>query len=187
MLPDRTTRHNDHFFVITGGPGSGKSTLIEKLIAMRYFCIPEVARQIIQEQVAADGDALPWKNALAYRDMMLERTLRTYCLAEKMGRGHVVFDRGIPDVIGYSHIINAPVPAMLKAAAWELRYNTRVFITPPWKDIYENDAERKQTFSESVAVHEMMVNVYTTYGYTLVELPRAPVIDRIGHIIENLG
>src|SRR3546814_1518314 len=48
------------FHVITGGPGSGKSTLIEALAVEGFDHMPEAGRAIIRDQVAIGGAALPW-------------------------------------------------------------------------------------------------------------------------------
>jgi len=45
----------DRRFVITGGPGSGKSTLIDALAGHGIFSMPEAGRSIIQDQVAIGG------------------------------------------------------------------------------------------------------------------------------------
>ena len=45
--------------VVSGGPGAGKTTLLLELERRGFCCVPEVARQIIQEQVRDEGDALP--------------------------------------------------------------------------------------------------------------------------------
>lgn len=179
--------YHEHFFVITGGPGSGKSSLIGELATRTYRCVEEVARRIIQEQMETGGDALPWKDTLRYRDIMVERSLETYHAAAAEGNNPVFFDRGIPDVIGYSRIIGAPEHHWLQAAAWNLRYNSRCFIAPPWEEIYAQDRERKQTLRESVEVYEMMVAVYTEYGYELVEIPRGPISERAGFILGSLS
>jgi predicted ATPase len=39
--------------VLTGGPGAGKTTLLEELGAMGYAIVPESARAIIAERLAA--------------------------------------------------------------------------------------------------------------------------------------
>jgi predicted ATPase len=40
---------NALFYTITGGPGSGKTSLINELQKRGYRCMAEVARQLIQE------------------------------------------------------------------------------------------------------------------------------------------
>jgi hypothetical protein len=89
----------DRFFVITGGRGSGKSTLIDVLRAQDVQTMPEAGRAIIQDQVAIGGDALPWGNRLAFAESMLEWEMRSYREAQSL-TGAVIFDRGIPDVLG---------------------------------------------------------------------------------------
>lgn len=51
---------NDHMFVVTGGPGSSKSSLVEALIWQGYCSMPEAGRAIIQHQVRIGGSTLPW-------------------------------------------------------------------------------------------------------------------------------
>ncbi len=46
-------------FVVTGGPGSGKTTLIAALAARGYQTTVEAGRAIIREQMETGGTALP--------------------------------------------------------------------------------------------------------------------------------
>lgn len=85
----------------------------------------------------------------------------------------VFFDRGIPDIAGYLRLMSLAVPSHVSEAARQFRYDRRVFIAPPWEDIFWQDAERRQTFAEAVATHEAMVQVYTESGYGLLPLPRS--------------
>src|SRR3546814_9419519 len=59
------------FHVITGGPGSGKSTLIEALAVEGFDHMPEAGRAIIRDQVAIGGAALPWADRAAFAELML--------------------------------------------------------------------------------------------------------------------
>lgn len=54
------------FHIITGGPGSGKSTLIDALAAQGFHHMPEAGRAIIRDQVAIGGTALPWADRIAF-------------------------------------------------------------------------------------------------------------------------
>ncbi|PLK73425.1 ATPase, partial [Klebsiella pneumoniae] len=49
-----------HRFILTGGPGSGKSAIIDSMIKRGFWCSKEAGRGVIQDQVNIGGDALPW-------------------------------------------------------------------------------------------------------------------------------
>ncbi len=170
------------FFVITGGPGSGKSTLVDALAARGFARTVEAGRAIIQEQVASGGSALPWSDPMAFAEAMFEWELRSYNDARKRD-GVVFFDRGIPDVAGYLRLMNLTVPARIDAAARSHRYNARVFVAPPWPEIFAQDAERKQTLDEAERTYRALTATYAGYGYALVELPRASVSERAAFVM----
>lgn len=176
----------DHLFVITGGPGSGKSSLIAALAAQGIATMPEAGRAIIQDQVAIGGDALPWGDRAAFAERMLERELRAHCEALELP-GPVALDRGVPDVAGYLRLCGLPVPGHVARAAAAFRYNPAVFIAPHWPAIYAQDAERKQDEAEAAATHAMMARVYAELGYTLIPLPLAGVAERVRFVRERIG
>lgn len=168
----------DRFFVITGGPGSGKSTLGAVLCAKGFRCMPEAGRAVIQEQVAIGGTALPWADRAAFAERMLSEDVRSYREAEKLG-GPMIFDRGVPDVLGYLQLSGLPVPSDVEQAAHTFRYNSRVFIAPPWQEIFVQDSERKQTWEEAEATYHVMVDVYSQLDYELMPLPLVSVAERV--------
>lgn len=172
------------FFVITGGPGSGKSTLIDDLQGRGYARTMEAGRGVIQDQVAIGGSALPWSDPLAFSELMLSWELRSYRMAQDL-HGLVFFDRGIPDVAGYLRLLNLRVPDHVDKAARSFRYDRRVFIAPPWEEIFEQDQERKQDFDEAVRTCEVMIATYTAYDYELIEIPRFTVEERVQFVLET--
>ena len=93
----------------------------------------------------------------------------------------------MPDVIGYLRMLGLPVPHHMEVAAATFRYHRRVFIAPPWPDIFRQDRERKQSLGEAVRTYEAMVDVYGAYGYELVELPRSSVEQRVRFVLETAG
>lgn len=167
----------ERLVVITGGPGSGKSTLIDHLRETGHAHSPEAGRGIIRDQAAIAGPALPWTDPALFAELMLCWELRSYRTAAS-GTAPVFFDRGIPDIVGYLRLEGLPVPAHLDTAARTFRYRHRVFIAPPWPEIYRQDDERRQSYAEAERTYEAMVAAYTDYGYELVHLPFAPVTER---------
>ncbi|MEQ5871264.1 AAA family ATPase [Sagittula sp. NFXS13] len=177
---------SDRFFVVTGGPGAGKTSLITELARRGFHTIPESGRAIIREEVARGGDALPWADRRAYAERMLERDLSAYSTAQTL-TGPVIFDRGIPDTLGYLTLCGLPVPPHLAAAAKAARYNARVFLAPYWDEIFTQDAERKQTSAEAEATCAVMRETYTALGYEITELPRADIVTRADFVCKQLA
>lgn len=173
----------ENFFVITGGPGSGKSSLIEALGKRGYACSVEAGRGVIQDQMAIAGPALPWEDRAQFAELMLVWEMRSYRIAQK-SVGPVFFDRGIPDVLGYLRLSNLPIPAHMQQAVEIFRYHRRVFIAPPWQEIFQNDSERKQDFDEAARTYEAMIQSYAAHGYELVEIPRVSVEDRADFVLD---
>jgi len=173
-------------FVITGGPGSGKSTLIEALAGHGVCSMPEAGRAIIRDQVAIGGEALPWADRRAFAELMLGWEMRSHGAALKLN-GPVVFDRGVPDVAGYLRLSGIPIPPHVNRAAQMFRYHRRVFVAPPWPKIFTHDSERKQTFEEAQATCEVMIETYSQLGYELIALPFDSVDERVRFVLEAIS
>jgi len=176
----------DRFIVVTGGPGSGKSTLIDALERSGFHRTIEAGRGIIQEQVAIGGRALPWIDPALFAEHMLTWEMRSYRAAEKQA-GTIFFDRGVPDVAGYLRLMKLPIPDRVRKAAEVFRYHGRVLIAPPWKEIFSQDRERKQDFEEAVRTYEALSSTYLEHGYQLVELPRVGVDARVQFVRQTFA
>jgi len=178
--------NSNRFYVITGGPGSGKTSLIEALRSRGYDSTVEAGRAIIQDQVAIDGRALPWRDPLHFAELMLSMDMQSYRLAEQ-SVGPVFFDRGIPDVLGYLRLLHFPVPQHMHNAARVFPYNHAVFIAPPWREIFQQDQERKQDFDEAIRTYDALVETYKSHNYELLEIPRSTIEDRLGFVLSEVG
>ena len=182
----RVAENHERFFVLTGGPGSGKSTLIDALERAGFLRSLEAGRGIIQEQAGIGGPAVPWNDRGLFAELMLCWEMRSYRMAQQQA-GPVFFDRGVPDVVGYLRLSKLPVPAYFEKAAETFRYNRRVFIAPPWQEIFQQDRERKQDFAEAVRTYEVLAETYQALGYELMELPRVSVTERVRFILQKGG
>ena len=176
----------ERFHVITGGPGSGKSTLIEALARRSYAHSIEAGRAIIQDQIAIGRPALPRRDPLAFAELMLSWELHSHRRAQRE-TGHVFFDRGVPDMVGYFHRLGQPVPPHVTRAAERFRYNRRVFLAPYWPEIFRQDAERDQAAEEASRICEAMVQAYSDCGYELVTLPLVSVGERVRFVLADIS
>ncbi len=178
--------HN--FYVITGGPGVGKTTLLKELQKRGYTVIPEIARDLIKEHQKVNGEALPWKNKNLYKNLMFEYSISSFRQTTKsMNKENpVFFDRGFLDAICYTELIQSEISEQMQFYAENWRYNKTVFILPPWQAIYETDNERKQDWDEVILTHEKMIGTYKKYGYQVIEVLKIDVEKRADFVLNNI-
>ena len=175
-----------NLIAITGAPGAGKTTLLFALAKRGYTCVPEAARQIIQEQQAKDGDALPWRDTAAYLELMAARSVDFY-LEHQHAHRPTFFDRGLPDSLGYAQLIHSPHQVKIAAACNFYRYAGTVFAAPPWREIYAVDDQRKQTFDEAVVSFQHVLNAYRACDYQTVLLPEATPEERATFVLSRIS
>jgi predicted ATPase len=170
-------------FVLAGGPGTGKSTLVSALAASGQVCYEECSRGLIKEQLAAGGRLVPWQDLLGFA---LECSRRMCAqISDSAMHTHCFFDRGLPDLIGYLRSAGYRSP---DAWAREARaYASTVFFAPPWREIYRTDAERPQDFAEAEALGTHVRQAYLECGFTLVELVKGTVSDRVHQVLSLLN
>lgn len=165
-------------FVISGGPGTGKSALLEALAGSGEVCYPEVSRQLIREQMLHGTQLLPWNDLAGFAHECVAR-MRAQ-IADSARHARAFFDRGLPDVVGYlRHGGVVPVNALRKDSR---AYTPVVFFAPPWREIYVNDSERPQSFDESVALSTQIRRTYTEFGFIVIDLERGSVQDRVRQV-----
>lgn len=112
---------------------------------------------------------------------MLRHDLENWHKAPVAG-GPVIFDRGLPDLLGFCLVEGIDPPADLLVAIDTCRYQSPVFIAPPWPEIYARDKERIQSPEEAEASYLRIRDVYPRCGYRLVELPRADIAARVAFV-----
>ena len=167
--------------VITGAPGTGKTAIINQLKSLGYSCSEEISREIIAEQIAAGGDVLPWKDLTAFSNSVFSLRKAQY-INTSTDNLHF-FDRSMIDVIAYLEVDKLKVSKQFLEDCKKFRYNNTVFYAPIWEEIYHKDLQRKESLSSAKKIEKSLLATYTSFGYSLVEIPKQSTKQRVDFIL----
>jgi len=171
--------------VITGGPSSGKTTLIYELEKRGYTCVHEVSRQITKKAQKEGIDQLFTSDPLLFSKLLLQGREQQYLDALEKRTSPIFFDRGIPEIHAYLDFFKTKYPKIYKEKSKTYRYDT-VFLLPPWKEIHTTDKERYEDFELSVSIFQYIKDAYTELGYTNIEVPFGSIKERTDFILHQL-
>lgn len=170
-------------FIITGGPGTGKTTLIDALSQAGWATHSEVSRRVIREQNLMGGDCVPWKNLRGFAEACQPRMLKE---ATRPEADCVCFlDRGLPDLTAY--LCRRGLPPLPDPISPRSLYEMMVFVAPPWRGIFINDPERPETFTDCQELHYHLLDVYAGQGFEPLILPRVSTQERVAFVLQAVG
>ncbi len=167
-------------YVLTGGPGVGKSTVIKLLAFKGYSVIPETARTVIEEECAKKSDTVPWGNLKKFQEVVAQRQLE---IESEIKSGEVFLDRGIVDGYAYCLEGNIPAPKIIFDHG-KNRYD-KIFLLAPLSH-YENDRIRKEKKEFQAVVHALIKQAYLEFGYVIIPVPMLSVEERVAFILNAI-
>ncbi len=176
---------NKKIILIIGGPGSGKTTLIDELSKHGHICFPEISRAVTKQAQEQGIDNLFLTEPLLFSKLLLEGRIKQYQDACEQPAEVVFIDRGIPDVLAYMHYKGDSYPESFDAASKQHVYH-QIFLLPPWEGIYVSDEQRYENFEQASQIHHHLVSTYKTYGYELIEVPKDTVENRMRFILDRI-
>lgn len=173
-------------FILSGCSGGGKSTLLSELRRRGFQTFEEPGRQIVREEQAAGGSALPWVDPEAFAAKAIEMSVASFDTATT-AKTPVFYDRSFIDAISYVSHLNGEVRPEHRQLIETKRYADQVFLTPPWTEIFQNDAERQTSFDGAVEEYERLLVSFAEFGYEAIVLPKLPVQDRVTYLLGRIS
>ena len=152
-----TKKLNTNWYVVTGGPSTGKTTVINMLEKRGYKTTIEHARHYIdtmriEGQTVEDMRNNKRKFQLGVLDMQIEQE------AAIKPKDLVFLDRAIPDAMAYYQFLMLDYDEKLLNAVKNTSYK-KIFI----------------------------IDVYTSLGFPIVTVPVLPPIERVEFILNNIS
>lgn len=176
---------NTKRILIIGGPGTGKSTLITALEEKGHTCFHEISRQVTAAAQKKGIEQLFLTQPLLFSELLLEGRIQQFKDVENLEIEYAFYDRGIPDVAAYMDYTGDEYPDMFREACKNHQYDI-AFMLAPWKEIYEQDNERYESFEQAEKIQKYLIAAYESYDYNLIDVPFGTVSERVSFILNTL-
>ena len=171
-------------YIITGAPGTGKTTIINALKKKDYYCAEEISRELIAEQISIGGNILPWEDQIAFENKIAHRRYKQYL--DSPENCICFFDRSSIDCIAYLNNNKLESTSQINQIIKNCIFNKTVFYTPVWEEIYKNDSERQESFDQSIKIDKYLKDSYMKFGYTIIEIPKTTLDKRVNFILSQI-
>jgi predicted ATPase len=177
--PGATTTN---WYVITGGPSSGKTTTVNLLKARGYRTTIEHARHYIDtKRVTGKGTAQIRANQLAFQRGVLDMQIEQEAT---IPRDELCFlDRALPDALAYYRFLNLEPDQLLLAALKTVSYR-KVFVL----DLLPlaPDYARTEDVAAQRQIHALLLEIYAELRLPVERVPVAPPEQRVEFILARL-
>jgi predicted ATPase len=177
-----TVPQQTNWYVLTGGPGSGKTTTIEIIASRGYKTTIEHARHYIQTQlqIGRTVDEVR-KNQEEFQMGVLGMQIEQEAMLNPMDT--VFLDRALPDALAYYYFLDLPVNRKITDALNLYRYK-KVFILE-CLPLVQDYARREDDIAQK-KIHELLIKVYSDLHFPIMHVPVLPPEERVDYLLNNL-
>jgi predicted ATPase len=184
-------------YIITGAPGTGKTTLIEELSKRKNIIgLEEVPRKLIKNNIAEKMGISPFEDLPAFFNLVFNEMHKQYLSIFKTKRnrpkiekdvyGYYFFDRAMPDVLGYSYKAKIDFPKLNKEIILNSKFEKTVYFCPVWEEIYTTDSERPYTIEEIKLLDSCLYKAYSDLDFNIDILPKTSTQKRVEYITNQI-
>lgn len=178
---------NAQRYVLTGGPGVGKTTVIQALAKWGYQTVPEVYALLYERAAQAQMLGTFFADPVAlYARILEEQIAFESTLDPKMP---VFLDRSAIDIIAFAQYFKVPLSDAFCAKIEKQQYDLIFFLNPLPEYLYRQCAQRKETFGEAAYMHKLIKEVYVQSGYherQLIDVPFGTIAERMQFIFDQI-
>ena len=173
----------NNWYVITGGPSTGKTTLLAELEKLGHKTVPEAARTVIDKALEK---GISVKELRADEKRFQHEVAR---LKEKIESEHdnnilTFFDRGMQDTLAYMRHYGFSIEKWITKLMYNAAYQ-KVFLLEPLPD-FQSDYARTEDKGFTEKLNKLLDDVYTEFGMKPISVPAVSLEDRVKFVLDKV-
>jgi len=175
-----------HKFVLTGGPGVGKSTIINLLQENGHQTRPEVWTSLYQEAKSNNtlAEFSTESSSPAFRQKIIGLQLSHEGSLEK--NSCAFLDRSAVDHVAFGNLYNIPMSESITDLPKTHRYDLVFLLEPLPAELYDKPKELNCSQETSIMIHQHLKKSYQEYGYSLINVPFSSPETRMAFILKTV-
>lgn len=170
---------------LTGGPGVGKSSVIEELAKRGYSVVPEVFTLLYEEAKAKNTLSTVFSNRTTLREILLDRQAKLEAALNDT-RGFIFLDRSAIDSIAIDAYHAVAVSDTLRKEIKKIHIDVVFFLDPLPEQYYKQTEIRRETYEEAMKIHAFLKKFYKDLGYMSINVPFDTVEKRADFILDAI-
>ncbi len=174
----------NQWYVITGGPSTGKTSLLKELSSLGYITVPEAARMLIDEAVSRNVSAEELRaNEKKFQEDVAR--LKEQTEHKLQPKDLIFFDRGMHDTIAYMRYYNYEIEPWLNEVVDAASYK-KVFLLEPLME-YKSDYARTESFEFAKMIQDYLYQAYSDYGMVPTMVANNGLHERVKFILDTIA
>lgn len=167
--------------ILTAGPRAGKTATLRDLSIRGHTVVPESARAIIDREISRGRSQEEMVRSKEFQESVMEliRSVESGLSPEKF----LFMDRSILDGAAYIRYFHDEERNEILDYARDRYDNVFLLEQLPYKEDYAREESKK----EAEEIHKEVRRTYRDAGYNLIEIPVAPIEERVQMILEHIS
>ncbi len=171
-------------YVVSGGPGTGKTSVIKELKNRGYAVLFETARYLAESDKRFVEKSIKEINMYDFQHSIFKFQKEQFKNLRYGGEGPIFSDRGLGDTLAFMKVNNIGIPE--EYLTFSKKFNhLPVFMLEPL-GFYEKDELRQESEDEQKEIHKQIIKAYENLGHAILPVSIMPVRERADFIIENI-